>query len=92
MFQLTRSGRRDKVFRITGEGVDLHFGTKRAFLFTTDARDKERWLALHKHRDWDARDDVVNAAFWSRWLLNHSTSLDENIAEIRRRFGFIVIR
>lgn len=76
------------VFEDNGRTKTIHFGQAGAddYTKTKDKAQRDRYLTRHRAReDWD---DPTSAGALARWILwGPSTSIQDNIAQFKRRFG-----
>ena len=73
----------------------VHFGhpAYEDYTMHRDSTRKQKYLKRHnpvtkqkRQQDWTI-EGIHTAGFWSRWLLWNKPSIEESIADIRRRFG-----
>jgi hypothetical protein len=88
---LSESHRKDKKFQIVVNGKTIHFGQKGYEDFTIHGDPKRLINYINRHKkneDWSNPD---SPGFFSRWLLWNKPTLQESIADVKRRFGLQVI-
>jgi hypothetical protein len=67
----------------------IRFGLKGSsdYLHHKDTKRRELYIIRHQKREDWTRSGRLSAGFWSRWILwGNSTSLEKNIAEVRRKY------
>jgi hypothetical protein len=85
---LTRSNRKNKKWKITGDFGTVHFGDSRYEDFTQH-RDKERrrrYLERHRAREDWTETGIDTPGFWSRWLLWNKPTIEESYNHIINKF------
>ena len=85
---LTKSTRAGKKYAVRVGNKTIHSGAMGYEDFTThkDPKRKERYLARHRHEDWD---DPTTAGFWARHLLWNKDTLYGAIQDLKKR-GIVV--
>ena len=85
---LTKSTRAGKKYAVRVGNKTIHFGAMGYEDFTThkDPKRKGKYLARHRHEDWD---DPTTAGFWARHLLWNKDTLYGAIQDLKKR-GIVV--
>ena len=86
---LSKGDRAAKQYKVQVGNKTIHFGATGYDDFTThkDPRRKARYLARHSKENWS---DPETAECWARWILWNKPSIEDSIADLKRR-GYSIL-
>lgn len=69
-----------------GKRKTVRFGAAGMSDFTKHRDEERKQRYLDRHRDNENWNDITTAGAWSRWLLWNKPTIQESLADIRKRF------
>lgn len=69
-----------------GKRKTVRFGAAGMSDYTKHRDEERKQRYLDRHRDNENWNDITTAGAWSRWLLWNKPTIQESLADIRKRF------